>query len=125
MKNYLAETKEELNIIHGKNQAELANVKADFEKNIGSLDRELGSLKREWKNFKEKQEGVLNEAIDELRTVRVENQGSLVALLKDTNTELKCKFATFGRDVKELRRVRCEKKSCLMQELEGLRNILS
>jgi hypothetical protein len=39
LKNYLAETKEELHIIHGKNQAELAIVKADFEKNMGSLDR--------------------------------------------------------------------------------------
>jgi hypothetical protein len=60
LKNYLAETKEELQIIHGKNQAELGMVKTDFEKNMGSLDRELGSLKREWKNFKEKQEGVLS-----------------------------------------------------------------
>jgi hypothetical protein len=48
--------------------------------------------------------------MDELRTLRTENQGSLVALLKDTNTELKCKFAAFGRDVKELKRVRGEKK---------------
>ncbi len=49
----------------------------------------------------------------------------MVALLKDTNAELKCKFAAFGRDVKELKRVRCEKKSSLMQELDMLRNSLS
>jgi hypothetical protein len=125
LKNYAAETKEELHIIHAKNQAELAMAKGEFDKNMSSLDRELGSLKREWKNFKEKQEGVLGEAMDELRAARTENQGAMVAILKDTNAELKCKFGAFGRDVKELKRVRTEKKSSLMQELEVLRNTLS
>ena len=46
LKCYAAETNEELQIIHAKNQAELGMVKDDFEKNIGSLDRKLGSLKR-------------------------------------------------------------------------------
>jgi hypothetical protein len=64
---------------------------------MGSLDRELASLKREWKNFKEKQEGVLSEAMGDLRMARTENQATLTSLLKDTSTELKCKFATFGR----------------------------
>ncbi len=70
LKNYAAETKDELHIIHNKNQAELAMAKGEFDKNMSSLDRELGSLKREWKSFKEKQEGILGEAMDELRTVR-------------------------------------------------------
>lgn len=92
---------------------------------MGSLDRELVSLKREWKNFKEKQEGALGEAMTDLRTTKTNNQVTLTALLKDTSTELKCKFASFGREIKEVKRVRGEKKSGMMQELEMLRNTLN
>ena len=61
----------------------------------------------------------------ELRATRTENQSTLTALLKDTSTELKCKFAVFGREARDFKKARCEKKSCIMQELEILRNALS
>lgn len=34
---------------------------------MSSLDREVTSLKREWKNYKEKQEEVLTESLQDLR----------------------------------------------------------
>jgi hypothetical protein len=52
LKNYADETNQELQIIHAKNQAELAIVRTDFEKNMASLDRQHSSLKREWKDLK-------------------------------------------------------------------------
>jgi hypothetical protein len=70
LRNYAKETNEELQIIHAKNQAEVAMVRDGFEKNMGSLDRELASLKREWKSFKEEKEVSLSEAIGELRDVK-------------------------------------------------------
>jgi hypothetical protein len=37
---------------------------------MGTLDRQVTSLKREWKSFKERQEGVLAEAMDDLKAVK-------------------------------------------------------
>ena len=68
--NYAAETAQQVTIIHNKSQAELAIGKDDFEKNMGTLDRQVTSLKREWKSFKERQEGVLAEAMDDLKAVK-------------------------------------------------------
>jgi hypothetical protein len=40
---------------------------------------------------------MLGEAMVDLRKTKTQNQTTLTALLKDTSTELKCKFALFGR----------------------------
>lgn len=117
MKVYIEETNQELAIIQGKNQAEMGAVKDDFEKNMGSLERELGSMKREWKNFKEKQEGVLAEAMNDLRNAKSDTQTTLTSLLKDTTMELKCKFATFGREARDLKKARNDRKATILQDL--------
>lgn len=70
----MKETNEELQIIHAKNQAETGLVKDGFEKNMGNLEREVQSLKREWKNFKEKQEEDLADAVLELKHAKHQNQ---------------------------------------------------
>lgn len=92
---------------------------------MGTLDRQVTSLKREWKNFKEKQEGVLAEAMDELKAVRTQNQATLTTLLKDSTADIKCKFSALGKEVRETKRVRGEKKAGMMQELEMMRVIMS
>lgn len=70
----MKETNEELHIIHAKNTAETGLVKDAFEKNMGNLDREVQSLKREWKNYKEKEEEGLADAVLELRNAKNQNK---------------------------------------------------
>lgn len=74
LRNYVKETNEELQIIHAKNTAETGLVKEAFEKNMGNLDREVQSLKREWKNYKEKEEEGLADAVLELKNAKTQNQ---------------------------------------------------
>lgn len=117
----MKETNEELQILHAKNAAETGLAKDAFEKNMGNLDREVQSLKREWKNCKEKEEEGLADAVLELKNAKTQNQEALTSLLKDTTAELKQKFSSFGKELKDLRKARLDKKGGLMQELDFLR----
>lgn len=45
----------------------------------------------------------------------------MTSLLKDTTAELKQKFSSFGKELKDLKKARLEKKGGLMQELDLLR----
>lgn len=117
----MKETHEELQIIHAKNTAETGLVKDAFEKNMGNLEREVQSLKREWKNYKEKEEEGLADVVLELKNTKTQNQYALTSLLKDTTAELKQNFSLFGKELKDLKKTRLDKKGGLMQELEILR----
>ena len=68
---------------------------------------------------------MLAEAMDELKAARTQNQATLTTLLKDSTADIKCKFAALGKEVRETKRVRGEKKAGMMEELEMMRVIMS